>query len=433
MIILRPTLTFARAVEFAPRNAGEGLSLWCRKENLAMKARKGEIKVITGNAAAAYGAMLCRPDVVASYPITPQTEVVEQLSRFHADGILDAEVVEVEGENSAMNIVAAATIAGGRAFTATSSWGLAFMYDALLQAAGFRAPVVMANVNREMPGILAVSCGQQDMISTRDSGWIQMVVENCQEILDSIIMAFRLAEDIEIQLPVMVNYDGFYLSFLAEAVEIPLREDADQFLAPLKLQPERTKLDPKRPLGCGTHGILIGFMELRYKHCAALERAKQKLDEIDREFGEFFGRSYGGQIEEYRTEDAEIVVITSGSAAGTARTVVDAKRAEGVKVGLVKLRLFRPFPRERLARALKGKKAVGVIDRSVCFGWNCGPIYMELRAVAPDIGFIPMMSFIDGLANMDITTPHIERVVDDVYAASQGKSYQEVTWIPLEE
>ena len=398
-----------------------------------MKVRKGEIKVITGNAAAAYGAMLCRPDVVASYPITPQTEVVEQLSRFHADGILDAEVVEVEGENSAMNIVAAAIIAGGRAFTATSSWGLAFMYDALLQAAGFRAPVVMANVNREMPGILAVSCGQQDMVSTRDSGWIQMAVENCQEILDSIIMAFRLAEDIDIQLPVMVNYDGFYLSFLAEAVEIPLREDADQFLAPLKLQPERTKLDPKRPLGCGTHGILIGFMELRYKHCAALERAKQKLDEIDREFGEFFGRSYGGQIEEYRTEDAEIVVITSGSAAGTARTVVDAKRAEGVKVGLVKLRLFRPFPRERLARALKGKKAVGVIDRSVCFGWNCGPIYMELRAVAPDIGFIPMMSFIDGLANMDITTPHIERVVDDVYAASQGKPYQEVTWIPLEE
>jgi len=426
-------LTFARAVEFAPRNASEGLSLWCRKENLAMKVRKGEIKVITGNAAAAYGAMLCRPDVVASYPITPQTEVVEQLSRFHADGILDAEVVEVEGENSAMNIVAAAIIAGGRAFTATSSWGLAFMYDALLQAAGFRAPVVMANVNREMPGILAVSCGQQDMVSTRDSGWIQMAVENCQEILDSIIMAFRLAEDIDIQLPVMVNYDGFYLSFLAEAVEIPLREDADQFLAPLKLQPERTKLDPKRPLGCGTHGILIGFMELRYKHCAALERAKQKLDEIDREFGEFFGRSYGGQIEEYRTEDAEIVVITSGSAAGTARTVVDAKRAEGVKVGLVKLRLFRPFPRERLARALKGKKAVGVIDRSVCFGWNCGPIYMELRAVAPDIGFIPMMSFIDGLANMDITTPHIERVVDDVYAVSQGKPYQEVTWIPLEE
>jgi len=398
-----------------------------------MKVRKGEIKVITGNAAAAYGAMLCRPDVVASYPVTPQTEVGEQLSRFHADGILDAEMVEVEGESSSMNITAAATLAGGRAFTATSSWGLMFMYDAMLQAAGFRAPVVMANANRETPGILAVSCGQQDMVSTRDSGWVLIVVENCQEILDSVIMAFRLAEDIEIQLPVMVNYDGFYLSYLAEAVEIPAREDVDQFLAPLKLQPERTKLVPGKPLGCGTHGILVEFMELRYKHCAALERAKQKLDEIDKEFGEFFGRSYGGQIEEYRTEDAEIVVLASGSAAGTARMVIDTKRAEGLKVGLIKLRVFRPFPRERLTQALKGKKAVGVIDRSVCFGWNCGPIYMELRALSPDIGFVPMMSFIDGLANMDISIPHIERVIDEVYAASQGKSYQEVTWIPLEE
>ncbi len=398
-----------------------------------MKARKGEIKVITGNAAAAYGAMLCRPDVVASYPVTPQTEVGEQLARFHADGILDAEMVEVEGESSSMNITAAATLAGGRAFTATSSWGLMFMYDAMLQAAGFRAPVVMANANRETPGILAVSCGQQDMVSTRDSGWVLIVVENCQEILDSVIMAFRLAEDIEIQLPVMVNYDGFYLSYLAEAVEIPAREDVDRFLAPLKLQPERTKLVPERPLGCGTHGILVEFMELRYKHCAALDRAKQKLDEIDKEFGEIFGRSYGGQIEEYRTEDAEIVVLTSGSAAGTARTVIDTKRAEGLKVGLIKLRVFRPFPRERLTQALKGKKAIGVIDRSVCFGWNCGPIYMELRALSPDIGFVPMMSFIDGLANMDISIPHIERVIDEVYAASQGKSYQEVTWIPLEE
>ncbi len=398
-----------------------------------MKASEGELKVITGNSAAAYGAMLCRPDVVASYPITPQTEVVEQLSRFHADGILEAEMVEVEGENSAMNIVAAATLAGGRAFTATSSWGLVFMYDAVLQAAGFRAPVVMANVNRETPGILAVSSGQQDMITTRDSGWVQLIVENCQEILDTIIMAFRLAEDNEIQLPVMVNYDGFYLSYLAEGVRIPAREDVDQYLAPLKSQPRRAILVPEKPIGCGSHGILTEFMEFRYKHCAALERAKSKLDEIDREFEEFFGRSYGGQIEEYRMEDAEIVILTSGSAVGTARTVVDARRAEGLKVGLIKLRMFRPFPRERLIQAIKGKKAVGVIDRSVCFGWNCGPIYMELRAISPEIGAMPMMSFIDGLANIDITKPHVERIIDDVYSASQGKSYQEVTWIPLEE
>jgi pyruvate/2-oxoacid:ferredoxin oxidoreductase alpha subunit len=398
-----------------------------------MKAQKGQVKVITGNSASAYAAMLCRPDVVTSYPITPMSEVAEQLSAFHAEGILDAETVEVEGENSAMNVVSAASVAGGRVFTATSSWGLSYMYDAVQQAAGFRAPVVMAIANRETPGILAVSGGQQDIISTRDTGWIQIIVEDCQEILDTIIMAFRLAEDFSIQLPVMVNYDGFYLSYLAMAVEIPEREDVDRFLAPLKQQPERPRLAPGKPLGAGTHGIEIGFMELRYKHCAALERATTKLDEIDREFGEYFGRSYGGQIEEYRTEDAEIVVVASGGAAGTARTVIDAKRAEGIKVGLVKLRLFRPFPRQRLAAALKGKKAIGVIDRSVGFGWNCGPMYMELRALAPEIGIVPMLSYIDGLANMDITVPHIERVVNEVQTAAQGSPYQEVTWIPLEE
>ena len=398
-----------------------------------MKAKKGTVRVITGNAAAAYGAMLCRPDVATSYPITPMSEVAEQLSAFHADGILDTEMVEVEGENSAMNVVAGASIAGGRAFTATSSWGLAFMYDAVQQTSGFRAPVVMAVANRETPGILAVSGGQQDIISTRDTGWIQVIVEDGQEILDMIIMAFRLAEDCDIQLPVMVNYDGFYLSYLAMAVEIPEREDVDRFLAPLKQQSGRQILKPGEPLGFGTHGIELGFVELRYKHCAAMERAAIKLDEIDKEFGEFFGRSYGGQIEEYRTGDAEVVVVASGGAAGTARVAVDAKRAEGIKVGLVKLRLFRPFPRKRLAEALKGKKAIGVVDRSVGFGWNCGPMYMELRALTPEIGIVPMLSYIDGLANLDITIPHIERVIDEIHAAAQGKTYQDVTWIPLEE
>lgn len=398
-----------------------------------MKAKKGKVRVITGNAAAAYGAMLCRPDVATSYPITPMSEVAEQLSAFRAEGILDTEMVEVEGENSAMNVVAGASIAGGRAFTATSSWGLAFMYDAVQQTSGFRAPVVMAIANRETPGILAVSGGQQDIISTRDTGWIQIIVEDGQEILDMIIMAFRLAEDCDIQLPVMVNYDGFYLSYLAMAVEIPEREDVDRFLAPLTPRLGRQILNPGEPLGCGTHGIELGFVELRYKHCAAMERAAIKLDEIDKEFGEFFGRSYGGQMEEYRTGDAEVVVVASGGAAGTARVAVDAKRAEGIKVGLVKLRLFRPFPRKRLAEALKGKKAIGVIDRSVGFGWNCGPMYMELRALTPEIGIVPMLSYIDGLANLDITISHIERVIDEIHAAAQGKPYQEVTWIPLEE
>ena len=397
-----------------------------------MKAKKGQIKVITGNAAAAYAVMLCRPDVVTSYPITPMSEVAEQLSSFHADGLLDAEMVEVEGENSAMNVVAAASITGARTFTATSSWGLAFMYDAVQQAAGFRAPVVMAIANRETPGILAVSGGQQDIISTRDTGWIQIIVENCQEIFDTIIMAFRLAEDCNVQLPVMVNYDGFYLSYLTEAVEIAAQEDVNRFLEPLKHQPQRQKLIPGQPMGAGTHGIELGFVELRYKHCKALERAAPKLDEIDKEFGELFGRSYGGQVEEYRTEDAEIVVVASGGAAGTARTAVDAKREKGIKVGLVKIRIFRPFPKKRLAEALKGKKAIGVIDRSINFGWNCGPFYSEIRALTPEIGIVPMLSYIAGLANLDITRENIERIIDETAAAASGKQYQEVTWVPLE-
>jgi pyruvate/2-oxoacid:ferredoxin oxidoreductase alpha subunit len=292
----------------------------------------------------------------------------------------------------------------------------------------------MVNVNREMPGILAVSSGQQDMIATRDSGWIQIVAEDCQEILDLLIMAYRLAEDFEVQLPVMVNYDGFYLSYLSEGVNIPAREEVDAFLAPLKDQPERPKLVPGGPLACATHGIGEGFVELRYKHSAAMERAKQKFDEIDGVFGDFFGRSYGGQIEAYRMEDAEIALVTSGSAAGTAKTVIDSKREEGIKVGLVKLRMFRPFPGERLTEILGGRRAmaIGVIDRSVCFGWNCGPIYMELRSLLPEIGLIPVLGFIDGLAGLDITRTHVEGVTERVYAASQGKPYQKVTWVNLE-
>jgi pyruvate ferredoxin oxidoreductase alpha subunit len=398
-----------------------------------VSAQKGQVKVITGNATGAYGAMLCRPDVIAAYPITPQSEIAEQLAQFKADGVIDSEFVEVEGENSAMNVVLAASIAGGRVFTATSSYGLVFMYDALQETSGFRAPVVMVNANRETPGIHAVSSGQQDMISARDAGWVQIITENDQEILDQIIMAYMLAEDNDILLPVMVNYDGFYLSYLAEAVEIPQIEDVDKFLAPLKKQSPRQKLVPGVSKGCGTHGMEMGYVEARYKHTQAMERVKNKIDEIDKKFGDYFGRYYGGQIEEYRTDDADIIVIASGSATGTVRTVIDAKREQGIKAGLVKLRLFRPFPAERLIRALRGKKAIGVIDRSICFGWKYGPICMELKVLSQELGSVPILSYIDGLANLDITIPHIGRVVDEVNEAAKGKPYQDVTWIPMEE
>jgi pyruvate ferredoxin oxidoreductase alpha subunit len=290
--------------------------------------------------------------------------------------------------------------------------------------------VVMINVNREPPGIHAVCSGQQDMISVRDTGWVQLIVENCQEIMDMTIMAFRLAEDQDIQLPVIVNYDGYYLSFLAESVQVPGITEVDDYLAVLKTQPPRPQLLPGSNLGCGSHGLGMGYVELRKKHMAAMERVKPKLEEIEAEFSAAFGRAYGGQIEGYRTEDADIILVTSGSAVGTARTVVDAKRAEGIKVGLVKIRLYRPWPKEALAAAVKGKKAVGVLDRSICFGWDCGPLYMELRAVTPECGAVPMLSFIDGLANMDITQEHIAGMIDDIQAAADGRPYEQVTWLP---
>ncbi|MDH5696093.1 MAG: hypothetical protein OEZ00_05755, partial [Dehalococcoidia bacterium] len=320
---------------------------------------RAETRVLEGNAAVAYGATLCRPDVIAAFPITPATSVLENLYRFSADGLLDAEMIEAEGENSALSAVMGASAAGARTFTATSSMGLAFMFDAYLMVSGSRLPVVMPLAMREQPWPMTLAAGTSDANTVKDGGWIQIYVESCQEILDSIIMAYRLAEDSDILLPVNVCYLGFYLSYLSQRVEIPAQEDVDAFLAPLEKM-KRVRLCLEEPL---TFPAEIApadpiFAEFRYKHCAALQRAKQKLDEIDREFEAAFGRSYGGQIEEYRTEDAEIILVTMESTTGTARVVIDSKRNEGLKVGLIKIRMFRPFPRERLAEALSRKKAI---------------------------------------------------------------------------
>jgi pyruvate ferredoxin oxidoreductase alpha subunit len=396
-------------------------------------ATPSRIKVITGNAAAAIGAKLARPDVVAAYPITPQTEVIEQISSFHASGEMDCELITVEGENSAMNAVMAASLAGGRVFTASSSWGLVYMYDAVLAVAGARAPVVMVNVNRETPGIIAVSSGQQDMISTRDAGWIFLIAEDCQEVLDLVLQAYRLAEDYDIQLPVMVHYDGFFLSYLSEGVDIPEQETVDQFLSVLETQPKRTVLRPGEKLGVGSHGILGGYMELRHKHVTAMERSKAKFEEIDREFADIFGRTYGGQLEEYRTEDADIVLLGSGSMCGTIKSVIDEQREKGERIGLVKIRMYRPFPHQALTAALKGKKAVGVVDRSLAFGFDGGPIYTELKAFETRLGGAKLVSFIDGIANTDITKTNVEQMIRMTRDLADGKDVPEVTWVSYPE
>ena len=390
------------------------------------------VKVCDGNRAAAHGVLLAKPDVIALYPITPQSALVEQLAEFKGEGRLNAEMVEVEGENSAMGAVMGASIAGGRVFTATSSWGLAYMYDGLMYAAGMRAPIVMVNVTREPPLTRGVLSSRQDLMSVRDAGWVQMEAATCQEILDCILMAYRLAEDSDILLPVMVGYDGFYLSHLSERIDIPLQETVDAFFQ--SGSKERVRISTHEPLHFSTTpAVGDAIAEFRYKHCQALERVKQKLPAIEKEFESLFGRNYGGLVETYRIEDAEIVLLTAGSCAGTARVFVDDAREAGEKVGLARLRIFRPFPHERLIEILKDKKGVGVMDRSVCLGWSCGHLYMELNSIRHKLPRdMAIVDFIAGLASLDITRDHFEQAFELTKQAVEGKRVDDVNWLMFE-
>jgi pyruvate/2-oxoacid:ferredoxin oxidoreductase alpha subunit len=387
------------------------------------------ITVLTGNKAAAQGVLLARPDVIAMYPITPQTPLAEELARFHAEGRLDCEMVEVEGEHTAISVLMGAAVAGGRVFTATSSWGLAYMNEPLMYCAGMRIPAVMVDVTRESPALRGVSGGRQDIMSIRDSGWIQIEPETCQEVLDSILMAYRLAEDPAVLLPVVVAYDGYYLSHLSERVDIPEQADVDKFLAPVSRGTRPNfKSDTTLHFSPSIDGKI--YAEYRYKNLQALERTKDKLVEMERDFCQRFGRHYGGMVDTYRSEDADILVLTAGSCAGTVRVVIDQLREQGMKIGLARIRMFRPYPRQQLRKVLDGKKAVAVIDRSICLGWNCGHLFMEARAVLPDMSNPPrMIDFIDGLANTDITSSHIEKAIAVTAAALDGKETAETNWL----
>jgi len=297
---------------------------------------------MTGNYAASYGCALSKPDVIAAYPITPQSSVVEKLSLMVANKEIDAKIVEVESEHSSMSVVQGAVMAGSRSFTATSAQGLALMYEPYFRMSTLRLPMVMAIVNREMTSPEGVWGGQQDSISVRDAGWIQVYVESNQEILDMIIQGYKITENKDVLIPLNVCYDGFFLSHLYEGVEIPEQDKVDSFLG--SYDGSHCLLDPEEPLAVDplTPGPLL--MKYRENHLQGMQNAKKVIQKVDKQFKEIFGREYGGMVERYRCNDADIVIITTGSMTGTAKDVIDKKREQGLKVGLLKMRFLRPFP-----------------------------------------------------------------------------------------
>ncbi len=389
---------------------------------------KAQVKAVSGNTAAALGAALSRPDVIAAYPITPQSSCVEYLADLVNNGAIDSNMVQVESEHTAMSVVQGAAAAGGRTFTATSAQGLALMYEPYFRMSTLRLPMVMGVATRDMMSPGTVWSGQQDTMSVRDAGWMQVYVENNQEILDMVIQGYRLAEDHDVLLPINVCYDGFFLSHLTERIEIPALSEVDAFLPAFK--PVAT-LDPKNPIALDpmTPGPL--FIEYRKTHLEAMQVALDKLEVIDAEFAQKFGRKWGGAIECYRCEDADFVLLTIGSITGTARVAVDKARERGLKVGLVKVRYMRPFPAAKLAAVLKGKQAWAAIDRSVCYGWNTGPLYMEAKAAAP--GDAPSFSAIGGLGGADVSLEDVTKVIDALAAyagaGSARTGQQPVLWL----
>lgn len=367
------------------------------------------IKAITGNTSAALGAALCKPDVIAAYPITPQSSVVEYLAKMIADGKCDSSMIQVESEHSAMSVVQGAAAAGGRVFTATSAQGLALMYEPYFRMSTLRLPMVMAIASREMTSPESIWSGQQDTMSVRDAGWMQVYVENNQEILDMIIQGYKLAEDEDVLVPINVCYDGFYLSHLTERVEVPDEAKVQGFLPPFK---PFAVLDPKDPIALDP--LTPGPILLRYResHLKAMTKALEKLEQVNKDFAKEFGRDWGGAVEEYMCDDADVVVVTIGSITGTAREAVKVAREQGKKVGLLKVRYMRPFPVDRIAKVLAGKKAWAVCDRSVSFGWETGPLYVETRAAVAGTNAGPGFSVIGGLGGADVAAHDISKVID---------------------
>jgi len=399
---------------------------------------------LNGDAAVAYAVKQCDVDVVAAYPITPQTIIVEKFSEYVADGEVDTAFVCVESEHSAMTCCLTASATGARTFTATASAGLALMHEMLGVTSGCRAPVVMSVVNRALSAPINIHCDHSDSMAARDLGWIQIYAENSQEAYDSIIQAFRIAENPEIMLPTMVGLDGFVLSHTLENVKVLPNEVVKNFVGtrnvPLVMNHKGEmvpfKLDPENPLTIGPLDLYDYYFEHKRQQEEAMRRAVEVIKQVHDEYAEQSGRSYGnGLLEPYRLDDAEIATVCIGSTAGTVKTIVDELRENGIKAGLLKIRVFRPLPTKDIISCLSGKKAVAVMDRACSFGGNGGPMFHEIRHALYDLqNKPPIVNYIYGLGGRD-TTPHM---IDSIYRdlqkiAETGQIKDKIQFIGLRE
>jgi pyruvate ferredoxin oxidoreductase alpha subunit len=405
---------------------------------------KQEIMALNGDEAVAYAVKQLDVDVVAAYPITPQTIIVEKYSEYVANGEVQTEFVCTESEHSAMTACLAASATGARTFTASASAGLALMHEMLTVTSGSRMPVVMAVANRALSSPLNIHGDQSDSMAERDSGWIHIYVENAQEAYDSIIQAFKIAEDVGVSLPIIVGLDGFTLSHTLERVDTLSDEMVKAFVGERQLPNVQThegktvpfKLDPDNPMTMGPIALQNYYFEFKRQQDEAMKNAYKKIQEVNNEYAKVSGRSYGdGLVVPYNLEDAEIAVVCVGSTSGTLKVVIDELRQEGIKAGLLRLRTFRPLPVEELRSALKNAKAIAVMDKSMSFGGFGGAVYQEVRHALYDTQtHPPIINYIYGLGGRDSNPRAFKTIFDElIRVAKSGRVEKQINYFGLRE
>ena len=390
------------------------------------------LKTLNGNQTIAEAVRQIDPDVMAAYPITPSTAIVETIAQFKADGLITGEFVCPESEHSAMSVCIGAASAGGRVMTATASQGLALMWEMLFIAAGLRLPIVAAIANRALSAPINIHGDHSDTMGARDSGWIQIYSENSQEAYDNFIQAFKIGEHLEVRTPVLVGLDGFIISHSMEVVKVEDDDAVKKFVGEYK--PVYPLLDTSKRFTVGPIDFTDYYFEHKRNQMEGIENSPRVIEEVGKEFGRVFGREYGF-FEEYRMEDAEICIVVMSSAAGTCKDAIDELRNEGIKIGLLKPRIFRPFPYERIAEALKGKKAVAVLDRCACPGAFGAPLFTEVRSALYDYEARPkIVNYVYGLGGRDIQVEHFKEVAGKlVKIADTGKVEEIYGYINLRE